>query len=117
MPGFCLFSVAPVTVETIKQIPQRVITVDETSQQEKVIVVEKRRQPEIIMVQRLPPVEREGGDDWYWLFGATGEEPTKKPTGTLHHLKLFSMLKSSELTYMQQGCHIPVSWCHYMLVK
>ncbi|XP_046884093.1 titin-like isoform X5 [Hypomesus transpacificus] len=76
-----------VPVETMTFVPaarevveERTLVIEETGwKEEKVLVGVESYQPEVVAVQRTPPVEREEGDDWFVLLNAIREEPPRIP--------------------------------------
>ena len=63
--------------------------IEETGwKEEKVLVGVESYQPEVVAVQRTPPVEREEGDEWLVLLNAIREEPPRIPEGTSHYPKV-----------------------------
>ncbi|XP_067093386.1 titin-like [Osmerus mordax] len=76
-----------VPVETMTFVPEarevveeRTLVIEETGRkEERVLVAVGSHQPEVVVVQRTPPVDREEGDDWFVLFEAIREEPPKIP--------------------------------------
>ncbi|XP_062322680.1 titin-like isoform X3 [Osmerus eperlanus] len=76
-----------VPVETMTFVPaarevveERTLVIEETGRkEERVLVAVGSHQPEVVVVQRTPPVDREEGVDWFVLFEAIREEPPKIP--------------------------------------
>ena len=66
---------------------ERTLVIEETGWKEERVPVESY-QPEVVVVQRPPPVERGEGDDWFVLFEAIREEHPTIPKGTSHYPKV-----------------------------